>query len=113
MSACWVGFRKQTVVKCNLRIFVFCIKVVFDMPKNAKNPTPRPSGNSEKWRFENWLNIGNLILTAVIGIVIAVYINIRNEKLQKQLVTLQNESQFANIEFSGSGLLGMNGVALS
>jgi hypothetical protein len=59
---------------------------------------------SRKSITENWMGIANLILTATIGIVVAIYLAYRNENLQKQIVTLQSDIQrqadLANLELS-------------
>lgn len=43
----------------------------------------------KKVRFDIWLGVGNLILTAVIGIFVAAFISYRDEQTQKELIQLQ------------------------
>ena len=47
----------------------------------------------KKIGLETWLTIANLLVSIIIGIVITVYINYRNEQLQIQLVKLQSDIQ--------------------
>jgi hypothetical protein len=58
----------------------------------------KPEGNkklkiSSESKGNTRLAIANLILTAIVGIGVAIYINFRNETLQKELVLLQAEAE--------------------
>lgn len=41
----------------------------------------------EKW--ELWLSFGNLLVTIIIGVGVAIFLNYRNEKIQKEIIQLQ------------------------
>ena len=45
----------------------------------------------KKFKAEIWLNIANLILTAIIGIAIAIFLKYRDEQVQKDIIALQAE----------------------
>jgi hypothetical protein len=67
------------------------------MKHNKRGKVPKAQSSSNKPSREFYLSILNLILTAIIGIGIAIYLNIRNENFQEQLVVLQSKAQLANI----------------
>ena len=45
-----------------------------------------------KTKIELWLGIVNIILTAIVGIGITVFLNYRDEKVQEKLITIQAET---------------------
>ena len=47
--------------------------------------------------LDNWLAIANLFVTIFVGIVIAVFLNLRQEHLQKQLIEIESRT---NIDYS-------------
>jgi hypothetical protein len=57
-----------------------------------------PKSKTRKITLTNWLTIASLLITAFIGIFIALYINKRDEDLQKQLILLQGQNQYSNLE---------------
>lgn len=70
------------------------------MSRNTNNSKPESKRVSKKLSRETWLAIANLGLTAMIGIVMAIYLNVRNEDFQKYLFDAQNQSKYANIELT-------------
>ncbi len=72
------------------------------MPKIREKTKTNPKDNVNKISVEMWISIGNLLLTAIIGIAVAVYLNIRNEEFQKQLVTLQNQTEIAKLDLENA-----------
>jgi hypothetical protein len=82
------------------------------MTKSNKRKATKRGRTQKKPPLESWLTISNLVLTAIIGIGIAIYLNIRNERFQEQLVDRQNDAKLANIEITykkggfNSGIIG-------
>jgi len=68
---------------------------------------------------DKWLSIANLFLTAIVGIGIALYLQTRNEELQKQVVTLQTDlerrTEFANLKLACTSIdcTSSNGVEIT
>lgn len=72
---------------------------------------PASTKKSKKISIELWIAIGNLLLTAIVGIGIAIFLQAReqrfqaelqnkNEEFQKQIIEIQNQTQFAHIDIS-------------
>ncbi len=61
--------------------------------KNYQNQLASPKGEDKKSRRDLILGISNLILTAIIGIGVAIYLNYRDEQIQKNLITIQAETE--------------------
>ena len=64
--------------------------------QQTSNPNSSASTQQNKAEGRNWLNIINLILTAIIGIggiVEALYLNNQNEQAQLKIVHLQYDLQ--------------------
>ena len=53
---------------------------------------------SKKHKPETWLAIINIVLTAIIGIAVAIYLSVRNEEFQKQFLELQRNSAIAHLQ---------------
>lgn len=79
-----------------------------DKPKEVKRRRPK-----RKFSLEFWLSITNLVLTAIIGIGIALYLNARNENFQKQLIDIQNNAKLANIEITYKDVILSSGIGNS
>lgn len=60
--------------------------------KKSKNPIQTENIEVKKFRAELWLGITNLILTAIVGIGITVFLNYRDEKVQEKIIALQAET---------------------
>mgnify|MGYP001609908121 FL=1 len=70
------------------------------MPKTTVLPKEKkPRQSKKKLSLSNWLATINLVLTTIIGIGIALYLNNRNEEFQKQLIDLENNAGLAHIQF--------------
>lgn len=61
--------------------------------KKTESQSTKPTVEEKKSRRELILGISNLVLTAIIGIGIAIYLHYRDEQAQKDLIALQAETQ--------------------
>ncbi len=60
--------------------------------KKSKTPVQVENIEVKKFRAELWLGITNLILTAIVGIGITVFLNYRDERVQEKIIALQAET---------------------
>ena len=60
-----------------------------EVEKKNLEPDNNLSTLKPKERWEIWLSLGNLLVTLIVGIGVAVFINYRNEKIQLEIIELQ------------------------
>ena len=89
------------------------------MPRNKKpkETVPASAGpppqqrTTRKPKLDTLIAISNLILTAIVGIGITLYLNHRNEEFQKQLIELQTKAELANLVISyQNGVISLNNL---
>lgn len=58
--------------------------------RKVEMTNPEPANSLKpKERWEIWLGLSNLVLTVIIGVGVAVFLNYRNEKIQLEIIQLQ------------------------
>lgn len=68
------------------------------MPKKPETVTKSDKPNVKRFNLNDWLGISNLVLTAFVGI----YLALRNESLQKNIVNWQKQAELATVALSVS-----------
>jgi len=56
-----------------------------DKLKISKSEQDKKGDSFTKWISQNWLSLANLLLVGLVGIGVAIYLNVRSEEFQKQL----------------------------
>lgn len=62
-------------------------------PKSDSVEASKTDVEKKKLKVEVWLGISNLVITAIIGIGIAIFLSYREEQAQRQIVALQAEME--------------------
>jgi len=79
--------------------------------------------HKRKLSLQTWISIGNLVLTAIVGIAVAVYLQQseqtfqrelqnREEELQKQIITLQSQSEIAKVRITTASVYPLDGIEI-
>ncbi len=66
----------------------------------SRGQKSKNTAENQKPSFDKWLSVTNIVLTAIVGIGVAIYIQIRNENFQKRLQDEKDNGSFTNLTFN-------------